>query len=676
MLAARSQRVGRALPRNGQVAVRNGLNATKRRTFATLPPPAPPGTPALPPPKSGRSGFSKFLFWTTSGVAVFYGGSTYAALTNQKYADFFTEKVPLGDKIYDLVEDSSFGRSLKSSNIDNVSGRAVEVASAGYERITDAVNRVVTDAKDKVDGLQNKGRELVDSDNVQQVRKSAKDMVKKVEKKVDEADLESKGKKVVEETKSKSKELIGRAKDAASHLEGKLEGKAGEAKAKAVAATKEAKEELQSFGKTLPLQHEAPAGYHGSSYRDRGVKANAGEAEARLRDPPNLPKLPKLAPSLSSLSGSEPMIAQLANTIDDLAAFIREAPAQAGIKAGGVLDEAKAELSKLYDRLEQVKKNEAAKLQQGLENQKKKYDEALQKAAKDAEEKVGKVDAAYKKEQEQLRKNEASEYAAKLKAELETQSHIINERLKEEVVQQGVEMQRRWMKEIKARVEAERGGRLAKLDQLSKDLDSIQKISLDNSQALEESATALALSAALRELANVALDEADEANVKRSFSKELKRVKGALKTDLGKDDVLQLAVQKLESIKPEEGVETFSSLYSWFSEKVRPAVQRVALVPDQAGVLSHLFSGTVAPLLFKKSGFPVEGEDVPSVLARTQYYLERRDLDSAARQLNSLKGWPKILAEDWLNAARRRLEVEQHLNVANAEAHLASLQNA
>lgn len=584
---------------------------------------------------------------------------------NQKYADFFVEKVPLGDKLYDLVEDSSFARSIKSSNIDNVSGRAVEVASAGYERLTDAVNRVVSEAKDKADELQEKGKELGQEDKLEKLRTSAKDVVRKVEKKAEDAGVQEKGRDALDDAKSKSQELLGRAKDAARKAEDSVKREAKEAEAK-----------LQSYGRALPLQHEPPAGYAGAAYRDRGVKAESGEPEARLRDPPQLPKLPKLAPSLSSLSGSEPMIAQLASTIDDLAAFLREAPAQAGIRATGVLDEAKHELSKLYDRLESVKKNEAAKLQRELEVQKQKYDSQLKKAAEEAAAKVGKVDEAWKKQQETLRKNEAAEYEAKLKAELDTQSQIINERLKEEVVQQGVEMQRRWMKEIKARVEAERGGRLARLDQLAKDLDSIQKISLDNSQALEESATALALSAALRELGHVALDETDDANAKRPFDKELSRVKGALKTSLGEDNVLQLALQQLEAAQPDQGVETFSTLYAWYSQKVRPAVQRVALVPEQAGVLSHLMSATIAPLLFQKSGYPQEGEDVPSVLARTQFHLERRDLDSAARQLNQLKGWPKILAEDWLNAARRRLEVEQHLDIANAEAHFASLQNA
>jgi mitofilin len=610
------------------------------------------------------------VLYTAFGLITFYGGSTYASLVNQRFADFFVEKVPLGDRIYDAVEDTSLAQSVKRANVDNVPSKAIEAASAGYERLNDAVTRVISQSKDAATEAKEKAKELNDNDTVQQVKKSAKDMVKRVERKVEKSGVIEKGQEELEKAKVESEKLIQKAKDAAGKAEAEI-------RSKATSVRNQAETQWANIGKDrLPLQHEPTQNTKGAApYRSRDVHASASD-EVRLRDPPNLPKLPKLAPTLSSLSGSEPMIAQLASTIDELAAFLREAPTQTGIKASSVLDDAKADLSKLYDRLEAVKRQEAAKLEDGLEQQKSRYDQALKKAADDAQAKVGKVDEAWKKRQEQERKREADEYAAKLKAELETQSQIINERLREEVVQQGIEMQRRWMKEIKQRVEAERGGRLAKLDELAKDLDSIQKISLDNSQALEESATALALSAALRELKHVALDEAQDANVKRPFSKELKRVKGALKTSNGQDDLLKLALGQLEDAKPEEGVETYSTLYAWFSQKVRPAVQRVALVPEQAGVLSHLMSAAIAPLLFTKSGYPTDGEDVPSVLARTQFHLERRDLDAAARELNQLKGWPKILAEDWLSAARRRLEIEQHLDMANAEAHYASLQNA
>ena len=575
--------------------------------------------------------------------------------------------MPGGDALVDLAENSSWGKSLKSTQVGDVPQKAVDAASAGYERVSGAIHRVMGNAENKAEDLNEirKDAEKKAAQAMADGRKSARNMVSKVEKQVNESDIQRKGLNVVDDLKSKSQELVSAAKKAASDAEERFSEKTAQVKGQV----------SQPYGKVLPLQHEAPEGYTASAIRDRGVKAEAKDPNTRLRDPPSLPALPRLAPSLSSLSGSEPMIAQLAGTVDDLAAFLRETP-NSGVQARGVLEEAKKELSKLHQRLEQIKRTEAEKLERGLESQKNKYDAELKKAAEHARAQVGKIDEKWKKQQEDLRKKEASEYEEKLQRELKTQSEIINERLKEEVVNQGIEMQRRWMKEIKARVEAERGGRLAKLDELAQGLGDLQKISLDNSQALEENASAVAVGAALRELSSVALEEQQEIGTKASFAKQLEKVKKSLKgKDTSQNELLIAALGQLQSAQPEEGVESFSTLYSWFTQKVRPAVQRVALVPEQSSVMSHLMSSTISPLLFQKKGFP-EGDDVPSVLARSQFYLERRDLDGAAREINQLKGWPKILVEDWLIAARRRLEIEQHVQVAHVEAHFASLQTA
>ena len=67
------------------------------------------------------------------------------------------------------------------------------------------------------------------------------------------------------------------------------------------------------------------------------------------------------------------------------------------------------------------------------------------------------------------------------------------------------------------------------------------------------------------------------------------------------------------------------------------------------------------------------GDDVVSVLSRAQAYLLNRDLDSAVREINQLNGWPKILARDWLVAARKHLEVRQALQIVEAEASLKTL---
>lgn len=69
-------------------------------------------------------------------------------------------------------------------------------------------------------------------------------------------------------------------------------------------------------------------------------------------------------------------------------------------------------------------------------------------------------------------------------------------------------------------------------------------------------------------------------------------------------------------------------------------------------------------MLFRKTG-NVEGSDVASVLARAEDRLQRKDLDGAAREVNSLKGWAGTLAGDWLREARKRLEVEQALEVSD-----------
>ncbi|PTB73480.1 hypothetical protein M440DRAFT_1424785, partial [Trichoderma longibrachiatum ATCC 18648] len=68
-----------------------------------------------------------------------------------------------------------------------------------------------------------------------------------------------------------------------------------------------------------------------------------------------------------------------------------------------------------------------------------------------------------------------------------------------------------------------------------------------------------------------------------------------------------------------------------------------------------------------------EGDDVESILTRTQTFLEEGDLDAATREMNGLQGWAKTLSKDWLAEARKVLEVRQALDVIAAEARLQSL---
>jgi mitofilin len=225
------------------------------------------------------------------------------------------------------------------------------------------------------------------------------------------------------------------------------------------------------------------------------------------------------------------------------------------------------------------------------------------------------------------------------------------------VIAQGIEMQRRWIREVKVRVEQERGGRLAKLDELSANIKRLERIAFDNSSYLDENIRVHALWSAIRALTNII-----DAPVRKPFRDELRVLRHI--TAAKEEPLITAALESLESTDvPDIGIEPLADLTSWFSTSVAPHVTRAALVPDQnAGLLSHLASHLLSSFRFKRHGL-VPGSDVLSVLARAEYYMNEQDLDSAARELNQLNGTAKVLLSDWLNAARRRLEVLQALEV-------------
>lgn len=230
-------------------------------------------------------------------------------------------------------------------------------------------------------------------------------------------------------------------------------------------------------------------------------------------------------------------------------------------------------------------------------------------------------------------------------------------RLKEEVIAQGIEMQRRWIREVKVRVEQERGGRLAKLDELATSLKRLERLALDNSSYLDENIRVHSMWTAIR-----AMQSAVDASIRKPFREELRVLRHIA---VAKEDaIIAAALDSLEqSDMPDIGIEPFADLASWFSTSVRPRVSSVALVPDQdAGVLTHLASHFLSLFRFQRHGL-IPGSDVLSILSRAEYYMNEKDLDSAARELNQVKGTERELLRDWLEAARRRLEVLQALEV-------------
>jgi len=248
-------------------------------------------------------------------------------------------------------------------------------------------------------------------------------------------------------------------------------------------------------------------------------------------------------------------------------------------------------------------------------------------------------------------------------------------------------MQRRWMREIKSQVELEREGRWGRLAELEGCMKQLGRVTLDNEEYLEDhlrinqlwNAIRAISAAAFESHAKVPLDH--EARALQRISDRSQRVNATTMADASDDgpaeDVISVALGTMPAGAIEAGVETLPSLTLWFKSSVYPRIQSASLLPVHGGLLSYITSHILSRFLFTNLAPDHPSSSNPNdpitILNQVNSLLDLKDLNQAARLLNSLNGWPKVLAHDWLQAARKHLELHQALQVIEAEATLQSL---
>lgn len=167
----------------------------------------------------------------------------------------------------------------------------------------------------------------------------------------------------------------------------------------------------------LPIGFEPPPGYQ----RPAPPKPTPKAAE------PTPVPLPLVAPAVSEVAVSEPVISQLASTIDNLASFLASNPA-ASEKAKDVLEVAKGDLTGLAARIEKIKEDEKLKLEQKLDEQAREYTTKLLELELESQDKLDSQQDEFVKFHDQERAMITQIYREKLEQELRTQTEIINER--------------------------------------------------------------------------------------------------------------------------------------------------------------------------------------------------------------------------------------------------------
>ncbi|KAI8335149.1 mitochondrial inner membrane protein-domain-containing protein [Chlamydoabsidia padenii] len=260
--------------------------------------------------------------------------------------------------------------------------------------------------------------------------------------------------------------------------------------------------------------------------------------------------------------------------------------------------------------------------------------------------------------------------------ELDSQREQAMAKLKEDLKTQMVELQQQFATRVQSQVEQERGGRLANVEQVQAHQSQLERISNDNAEYLDDSRKAHQLLVAID-----ALKRAAYAGNKQAFLQELQTLRVLSRPDSPfanqvekrNDALVQVVAANISETVADHGISSFTQLVDRF-ETVAAEVRDASLIPEEgSSMISHIISIALSKLLFPKHGL-VPGDDIEARLARAEYYLTHGDdLESATREMNQLKGWPKHLTADWLDAARRHLEIKQALDVMRTQAVLNSL---
>jgi mitofilin len=172
----------------------------------------------------------------------------------------------------------------------------------------------------------------------------------------------------------------------------------------------------------LPIGFEPPPGY----IRPSPLK-EAVTQPAELSEAVKPVSLPLVAPAVSSLAESEPIISHLAGTIDNLASYLATNPT-AATKAADVLETAKGDLTALADRFEKVREVERQSLEAKLDEQIREYSMKLLELEIEAQDKLDGQQEDFNRSFEEERSKIIQAYRQKLHNELRTQTELINER--------------------------------------------------------------------------------------------------------------------------------------------------------------------------------------------------------------------------------------------------------
>lgn len=380
--------------------------------------------------------------------------------------------------------------------------------------------------------------------------------------------------------------------------------------------------------------------------------ATAPSAVTGAKDVPKA-KSTDIIPAIHLPSDSDPAIKAAVQTFNDLIAVAPAAAAKnLSAKVSTVVDQ-------LSHNVAAIKNEAASEAKASIEKLNSEITKLRNSTGEEISSKVSAAEQQLRNEFAALRAHSEQVYNDRLRVEIEATKSLVSSHASNLIQAVEAERQKQYAAEIADRVENERSGRLAKLQQLADSLKQLEDLALKTEQAVDASGRTAALHLAISKLTSA---------LKGSEPVALAPYIDTIRRAAGEDPLLQAALDAIPDVAKTEGVLTPAQLTVRF-KLLEPELRKSSLVPVNAGVAGHLGSLLFSSLLFKKNGVP-KGDDVESVLARANISLEQGKIYEAVAEVNTLKGWPRKLASDWLDEGRRRTEIEFLADIISEEGKL------
>jgi mitofilin len=361
-------------------------------------------------------------------------------------------------------------------------------------------------------------------------------------------------------------------------------------------------------------------------------------------------------------AASEAVVQDVVKIVNDIITVINADQSHDG-KYNSALDKAKSELGRVVADINLMKQRLQHDSEEKVKAAHAEFDGAAKELVQRLDHQMQAQETHWKEEYENERERLSQTYKDRLRSELDAAQKVYEQKMKNQLLEQSIHMQKSFTANVRDRVESERDGRLGKLNELSSSVHELEKLTAEWNSVVDANLKTQHLVVAVEAVKSALETQATP----KPFVTEL----AALKEIAADDPVVSAAIASINPAAYQRGIPSSALLIDRF-RRVASEVRKAALLPEDAGVASHIASLAMSKVLFKKSGLAVGG-DVEAVLARTEVLLEEGDLDAAAREMNGLQGWAKVLSKDWLGECRRVLEVRQALDVIATEARLNSL---